>query len=246
MLDRPYGLPVGDFRVMLRVKAKDGSAFRVLEDVVPHLGPILLPQRAMMGAHQDLRGRGVRSGDRIGIGNLDRRQESHRMTRPGQHPIALYGDERHLTVDSSVGRDAPTELALFKRRERDRYGGLLSGGQSHRVRKIQTTGDGQRSIAIVITPHTDGHVTTDAGQPLIAQEIMDHDGAGCRFNPIAAPPTIGRHPGHPTDDRGQHPCPRSPPPDARLTGCDANTHDCSFLHGAWRPETNVQGNSLRS
>ena len=55
VLDRPLGLPVGNFRVLLRVEPKGRSPFWVLENLIPHLRLIGLPERAIVGTDEDLR-----------------------------------------------------------------------------------------------------------------------------------------------------------------------------------------------
>jgi hypothetical protein len=63
MLNRPLGLPVGNFQVLLRVEPKGRSPFWMLEHLIPHLRLIGLPQRTMMGTDENLRGDGLRLWD---------------------------------------------------------------------------------------------------------------------------------------------------------------------------------------
>ena len=53
-VDRPLRLPVGNFRVLLRVEPEGRGPFGVLEHLVPHLRLMGLPERAIVGTDEGL------------------------------------------------------------------------------------------------------------------------------------------------------------------------------------------------
>ena len=63
VLNSPLRLPVGNFRVLLRVEAQGRSPFRVLENLIPHLRLIGLPKRAILGTDENLGANGLRLRD---------------------------------------------------------------------------------------------------------------------------------------------------------------------------------------
>jgi len=64
VLDRPFGLPVRNLWVLLRVETEGWCPFGMLENLIPHLRLVRLPERAVVGTDEDL------SGDWLWFGQL--------------------------------------------------------------------------------------------------------------------------------------------------------------------------------